>query len=238
MLFFALYGRWERGHANLGRGGSVERFYKQAPDNAEEQFSLLYVKSKGQPYSTLRRAAERVWKCVRGEDAVLLLGNAFLVMLPKTPLANAQAVAQRIQLLLADREYELRVVSGDAARTLMQRARVEQAALIKSTRGPIESPAVLGPQPARSKSLPYLAFLSQYPSIQLLQLVPYEIAYRYHCVPVGAERGVLTLATCEQLQADVVSHLQQVTQRGIFQVRCECDVISEVLRYWQCMGLS
>lgn len=228
----------ERRRVHLGRGGSVERLQKQTPDSVEGQISLLYVQSKGQSYSTLRWAAERAWKCVRREDAVLLLGNAFLVMLPRTPVAHAQAVAQRIQLLLADREYELRVVSGEAAHRLMRRARVEQAALIKRTKGPIESPAILGPQPERSKSLPYLAFLSQYPSMQLLQLFPYEIAYHYHCVPVGAERGALTLATCEQLQQDVVSHLQQVTQRGIFQVRCERDVISEVLRYWQCMGLS
>lgn len=216
----------------------MERLQKYATENAGQELSLLYVKSKGLSYSTLRRVAERAWKCVRSEDAVLLLGNAFLVLLPKTPPAGAQAVAHRIEALLADKEYDLQVVSGEAAQTLIQRTQVEQAARIKCIRGPIESPLVLGPQMERNKSLPYLAFLSQYPSPRLLQLLPYELASQHHCVPIGAERGVLTLATYQQLQMDVIAHFQQIAQRGIFQVRCEPAVISEVLRYWQRMNAS
>lgn len=217
----------------------MERLQKYATENEEQDLTLLYVKSKGLSYSTLRRAAERAWRCVRKEDAVLLLGNAFLVLLPKTPPAGAQAVAHRIQALLVDKEeYELQVVSGEAAQTLIQHTQVEQAARIQCIRGPIESPPVLGPQIERNKALPYLAFLSQYPSPRLLQLLPYELASQHHCVPVGAERGVLTLATSQQLHMDVIAHLQRVAQRSIFQVRCERDVISEVLRYWQSMNAS
>lgn len=223
---------------SVKRMKSMERVQKYMADSVEEPLSLLYVRSKGQSYSRLRRAAERAWRCVRREDAVLLLGNAFLVMLPETSLTGAQVVANRIQASLLEEEYELQVVSGEAAQALIENTRIEQAAMTKRIEGPIASPPVLGPQMGRSKTLPYLAFLSNYPSLQLLQILPYELAYQHHCVPVGAERGVLTLATCQQLQAEVISHFQRITQRGIFQVRCEHEVISEILRYWQSLSMA
>ncbi len=81
--------------------------------------------------------------------------------------------------------------------------------------------------------MPYLAFLSNYPSRRLLHLFPYELACRYQCIPVGAERDMLTLGTSQWLEYEVVSHFEEVTRRGIFQVRCEASMIDDVLRYWE-----
>jgi hypothetical protein len=82
-------------------------------------------------------------------------------------------------------------------------------------------------------TLPYLAFLTSYPPPRLLHLVPYELACLYRCVPVGAERGVLTLATSQRLAQEVIMHFRTVTQRNIFQVRCEAGMIDDVLHYWK-----
>ena len=85
----------------------------------------------------------------------------------------------------------------------------------------------------RGVGLPYLAFLTNYPAPHLLHLFPYELACRYQCVPVGAERNMLTLATCHWLNREIVTQLRTATHRGIFQVRCEVTMIDEILRYWQ-----
>ena len=81
--------------------------------------------------------------------------------------------------------------------------------------------------------VPYLAFLADYPSRRLLHLFPYELACRYQCVPVGADRDTLTIGTSQRLDDGVIAHFEQVTRRGIFQVRCEVSMIDDVLRYWQ-----
>lgn len=103
------------------------------------------------------------------------------------------------------------------------------------------SPTSLAPEQAEQADcqeisatpLPYLAFLTDYPSPRLLHLFPYELACRYQCVPVGTERKTLTLATCHWLNREIVAQLRTVTRREIFQVRCEVTIIDEVLRYWQ-----
>ena len=89
-------------------------------------------------------------------------------------------------------------------------------------------------QSSRSiQPVPYLAFLADYPSRHLLHLFPYELACRYQCVPVGADRDMLTIGTSQRLDDAVISHFEQVTRRGIFQVRCEVSMIDDVLLYWQ-----
>ncbi|GCE19359.1 hypothetical protein [Dictyobacter kobayashii] len=85
----------------------------------------------------------------------------------------------------------------------------------------------------KSDLLPYLAFLSSYPTKQLLQLFPYELACCYRCVPIGAERRSLTLATSQRLEADILGLVRRSVQRNIFQVRCEADMIEDILHYWQ-----
>ena len=85
----------------------------------------------------------------------------------------------------------------------------------------------------RIQPVPYLAFLADYPSRRLLHLFPYELACRYQCVPVGADRDMLTIGTSQRQDDAVIAHFEQVTRRGIFQVRCEVSMIDDVLRYWQ-----
>lgn len=88
---------------------------------------------------------------------------------------------------------------------------------------------------AESALLPHLAFLSHYPPLRLFHLFPHALAQQYQCVPVGAERGVLTVATSQRLEPEVIAHLQEATQRAIFQVYCEMSIINDVLRYWERM---
>ena len=108
--------------------------------------------------------------------------------------------------------------------TRRERAMLADSAVMPTTRSPL---------PAHSPTLPHLAFLTSYPPLRLFQTFPYALAQRYQCVPVGAERGVLTLATCQRLEPDTVAHLQEVTQQTIFQVHCELSLIDDVLRYWE-----
>jgi hypothetical protein len=69
----------------------------------------------------------------------------------------------------------------------------------------------------------------------VLQLFPYSLACRYRCVPVGTERGVLTLAICQRLEQELITQFQEMTQHEIFQVRCEGGMINDLLSYWQNM---
>ncbi|MBV9228733.1 MAG: hypothetical protein JOZ18_05405 [Chloroflexi bacterium] len=184
----------------------------------------------------LRRAAQRIRCNVRRSDLVLLLDTSCAIVLPATPLIGAQAVAKRIYTLLADIEYELQILSGSAAWTLLQHWQTEQALIVVNKAVEVEAVSTLQSMAQLSQdldTLPYLAFLANYPSHRLLNLFPYDLALRYRCVPVGADRGVLTLATCQRLNQEVVLHFQEVTQRDIFQVRCEAGIIEDVLCYWQ-----
>ena len=44
---------------------------------------------------------------------------------------------------------------------------------------------------------------------------------------------MLTLATCQRLELDVVTSFQEITRRNIFLVRCEASMIKDILLYWQ-----
>lgn len=85
----------------------------------------------------------------------------------------------------------------------------------------------------QSDFLPYLPQVTCYPSRRLLRLFPYELANEYRCVPVGIERGAVTLATGRCLANDVLTRLQKQTHKRIFQVRCADIILDELLRYWQ-----
>jgi len=203
----------------------------------DERVALICIQGRGQTEMFLRRAARRIRQHVRRGDMVLLSGLACIIVLYDTPLEGAQAVARRMSTLLADIECETQILCGDAAYVLMQRLQAERAIVIEQkelerVRTP-SLPAALAMAGRELDPLPYLAFLANYPSQRLLHLFPYKLACRYHCFPVGAERGVLTLATCQELDREVVSYFQEVIQRNIFQVRCEASMIDDVLSYWQ-----
>ena len=224
----------------LWGGGEVERLSDQSFDLIDdERVALVCVQGAERSQVALRRVACRIRRNVRSCDIVLLLGAACIIVLPETTLEGAQAVGRRISTLLADIEYELQILCGSTAYALVQRLRAECALVIEQKELemiPARTPSVaspITPQFRGAEPLPYLAFLANYPSQRLLHLFPYELACRYHCVPVGAERGVLTLATSQELTHEVIAKLQEVTQRNIFQVRCEVGMIDDVLNYWQ-----
>jgi len=204
----------------------------------EDYVSLLYIQATEQACLALRRAAQRIRGSIRKGDTVLLSKKSCALLLPETPLVGAQAVARRIYPLLVDVEYELQVLYGSAARTLLQQVQGDHVVVSRKDthmfEGKLSSTQKRGVDSAQeNEPLPYLAFLASYPSHRLLHMFPYELADRYHCIPVGAERGVLTLATCQRLQPETVMYLREVTQRNIFQVRCEEGMIDDVLRHWQ-----
>ncbi len=222
-----------------------ERNSRGGCDNQYEQVyregdcvSLLYIQATEQACLALRRAAQRIRSNIRKEDTVLLSKKSCALLLPETPLLGAQAVARRIYPLLVDIDYDLQVLYGSAAHVLLQQVQDNHVVVSqKDTHMSEEQLSSIKKQstvPAQEdESLPYLAFLTSYPSQRLLHMFPYELADRYHCIPVGAERGALTLATCQRLQQETVMHLCEVTQRNIFQVRCEAGMIDDVLLHWQ-----
>ncbi len=206
--------------------------------------SLIYIEAAEDSEHTLLTAAKRLCRHVRSEDSVLLLERVCVLLLPDTPFSGAQAVAGRISLLLTDVSYELQVYHGATALLILQRLR-EGGAETPNCENRDRAATVVPSEPIEIQTdkteskrlspdkLPYLAFLTNYPSRSLLHLLPYELACRYQCVPVGAERNMLTLATHRLLNYDTLTQLRSATQRGIFQVRCEMMVINEVLHYWQ-----
>ena len=204
----------------------------------EDCVSLLYIQATEQACLALRRAAQRIRGSIRKSDTVLLSKKSCVLLLPGTPLLGAQAVVRRIYPLLGDVEYELQVLYGSAARALLQQVQSNHIVMPqKDTHIFEEQVSSTNKQSVNrvreDEPLPYLAFLASYPSLRLLHMFPYELADRYHCIPVGAERGVLTLATCQRLQQETVMYLCEVTQRTIFQVRCEAGMIDDVLLHWQ-----
>jgi hypothetical protein len=159
---------------------------------------------------------------------------------------GAQVVARRLSALLVDVEYTTHVIYGAAAQTALSRLRYMQAVEVPvevaSTGNEIRNIGAPSLQndtrlavDGGSVSLPHLAYLSHYPSLRLFHLFPYVLARQYQCVPVGVERSVLTVATCQHLEAPVIAHLQTETRRTIFQVYCEMSIIEDVLRYWERM---
>ena len=223
----------EQNSHDAGRNDSSGRLASQ-----EECVSLLYIQATEQACLALRRAAQRIRGNIRGGDTVFLSKKSCALLLPGTPLTGAQAVARRIYSLLVDVEYELQVLCGSAARTLLQQVQGNAVVVSQKDMHLFEEQRFSTKQQSvdrvrEDEPLPYLAFLTSYPSQRLLHMFPYELADRYHCIPVGAERGALTLATCQRLQQETLLYLCEVTQHDIFQVRCEAGMIEDVLHYWQ-----
>lgn len=206
-----------------------------------EQIVLLYIRGAADSCLALRRAAQRIRGSIRCSDTVLLLDRSCVIVLAGTPLSGAQTVARRVYGLLVDVEYDLQILCGPTAQTLLHSVQKDHAVIVQKEM-PLAEAAVTvrrheesgsATHGTEAQALPYLAFLPGYPAQRLLHLLPYELAHRHHCIPVGAERGVLTVATCAQLATEVVAQFRSITQRAIFQVRCEESMIEDVLAYWQ-----
>lgn len=204
--------------------------------------SLIYIEATDESKHLLPLAIRRICRQVRYHDSVLLLERACALVLPTTPFSGAQAVASRITLLLTGISCELHVYHGATALLVLQHlqemggrylSHEECAEMFSATTQKTAQANSVAHKEMVMDTLPYLAFLTNYPPLHLLHLLPYELACRYQCVPVGTERKVLTLATSHWLSREVVADLRSTTHREIFQVRCELAVIDEVLHYWQ-----
>ncbi len=222
-----------------------------AGQEQQEQFSLVCIALSEPCAASVRRVARRVCRHVRQSDCVLYAGRVCAIVLARTPLGGAQAVARRLRDLLVDVEYELQALGGAAAVTMLQHLRAHEPVVVQREEdGDLSLPASGGREGMREReedrgqnlwreetrereTLPQLSVLSQYPAPRVLHLFPYELARRYRAVPVGAERSILTLATCQHLEADVIAYFQKITRRNIFLVRCEERMVEDVLLYWQ-----
>jgi MshEN domain len=206
----------------------------------DECSSLVHIRAAAQSAPALSQAARRIRHNVRHTDTILLLEQVCVIGLPATPLQGAQSIARRVAALLVDIDCEIQAYAGLSALTLWQRMLAQHALPVSAeepaahyagafqvaTQDAIES--CTPPHP-----MPYLAFIANYPPRRLLHLFPYELACRYRCVPVGAERDMLTLGTSQRLDESVIEQMRKITRRGIFQVRCDASMIEDMLLYWQ-----
>ncbi|GAC1349688.1 MAG: hypothetical protein NVSMB27_25150 [Ktedonobacteraceae bacterium] len=204
-----------------------------APD---EHISVLYIQATEASPEILLRGARRIRRNLRSTDTIFLWQRICVVVLPGTTIAGAQAVVRRVSELLVDIDYEIQLMYGGTALMLLQRLQTEEDVLVlnrEDEQGPLELAGHMEQDRDSTCLLPYLAFLSHYPSHRILHLFPYELACQYQCVPVGFEQGVLTVATNQSLNAAIIDHLQVVTRRSIYLVRCDTSVVSDVLNYWR-----
>lgn len=212
-------------------GGEVERMREYALEMVEDsQVALLYIQASRQ---ALQQVVYRIRGNVRRNDVVLLQETNCIILLPATPVEGAQAVARRIYTLLADVEFEMQIMYDKAAFALVRRLQNEHPFSIINEGETSWRPGTVLPYSRDQSCLPYLAFLASYPAPRILRLFPYELANRHRCVPVGAERGVLTLAASRPLDQDLIAHFYTVTQHNIFQVRCEEEMVADILEYWK-----
>lgn len=206
--------------------------------------SLILIEAGSESASALLGAARRIRSQLRASDSVLLLKERCALLLPATPFSGAQAMTSRLTRFLTNVPCEIHVYHGTTALLVLQRLCATGATTLAYAENPertepIGKMALSKASPCQGEkkeittTLPYLAFLTRYPAPHLLYLLPYELACRHQCVPIGVARKMLTLATCRWLNREVVAQLREATRRGIFQVRCEATMIDEVLRYWQ-----
>lgn len=206
--------------------------------------SLISIEVTDRAGPALPAAARRILRQARGHDSILLLETTCALLLPAMPFSGAQAVARRISPFLSSFACKVQVYHGTTALLVLQQLHEAGARPLTQEEcdDPLSPAAPLTerahqhqeePRDADATPFPHLAFLTNYPAPRLLHLLPYDLACRYQCVPVGSERKKLTLATCRWLDDEVLAQLQMVTRREIFQVGCEVSIIEEVLRYWQ-----
>lgn len=219
--------------------GLDEKKAQHAGFSFDIHVSLISIEVTTESAHNLPLAARRIRRQMRTSDSILLLGRSCTLVLPATSFSGAQAVATRVSQFLVNVPYEMHVYHGATALLILQHLCEAGATTIAPAEDvELSMPTMVYTAQSEEKdapktALPYLAFLTNYPAPHLLHLFPYELACRYQCVPVGAERKMLTLATCHWLNCEIIAQIRTVTRRGIFQVRCETTMVNEILRYWQ-----
>ncbi len=212
---------WRRPQAVRGSGHESTR-------------TLVIIHTNPGSVSSLRWLALQIIRQIRREDYILLHSQQCVLILRGASLEGGEAVARRLSTFLEEIDHRLQIVSGPSALVVERNLREQKALVIDRTyleRG--EPFLYMGGQESEGLQIPYLAFLTQYPARRLLYLFPYELGYRHRCVPIGVERGLLTLATVQQLDRAVQVSLEGITGRRIVQVRCDSTLIEELLRHWR-----
>lgn len=231
-----VYGRDDpcgRAGVNPSRSNSED-----ATPAIDECASLVQITASANYTPALLQVAGRIRRTIRRTDTLLFLEQVCAIGLPATSLQGAQSVARRVKTLLVEVDCDIQTFYGFSALTLWQQLLTLRPLVVSAEESPAEHPHAFSITQqayanAPAQSMPYLAFLASYPSRRLLLIFPYELACRYRCVPVGAERDMLTIGTSQRLEESVIAHMREVTRRGIFQVRCDASIIDDVLRYWQ-----
>lgn len=209
-----------------------------APD---EPISLIFIEVTRGSTNALSGAVKRIHSHINVAHSMLLREGCCALLLPTTPFSGAQALANRLGQFLVNLRHEIHVYHGTTAYLIVQRLQASGAITIKDAqntihRASVELSTTLEQNEIKEispRSIPHLAFLTQYPAPALLHLFPYELACRYQCAPIGATRNMLTLATCHWLNREIIKHIRTTTRRGIFQVHCEVTIIDDILRHWQ-----
>lgn len=226
------------GRDSCGRPGvnTSQSNIVDATQAIDECASLVHITASAKGVPALLQVAGRIRRNIRHTDTILFLEPVCAIGLPATPLQGAQSVARRVKTLLVEVDCDIQTFYGLSALTLWQRMLSQRPLVVGEEESQTEHlhacPTVQQAH-LNASDMPYLAFLASYPSRRLLHIFPYELACRHQCIPVGAERDMLTIGTSQRLDESVIAYMQEVTRRGIFQVRCDVSMIDDVLGYWQ-----
>jgi hypothetical protein len=83
-------------------------------------------------------------------------------------------------------------------------------------------------QEARVHGIPFMQIPSRLPT-RLQQIIPYPLALKLRCAPVGRNHNRLTVAMANPLDTQALAHLQTVTGMVIFPVSCELTALDTLL---------
>jgi hypothetical protein len=82
----------------------------------------------------------------------------------------------------------------------------------------------------KNTSIPFLQLPSQLPR-RLKQLVPYQLALKIRCAPVGRDHDRLTIAMADPTDSKALSQLEEVTGLSIFAVSCDPEALDALLTH-------
>ena len=201
--------------------------------------------------AVLRGVSRSIDSAVRTGDIVCRYGgDEFAVILPRTDVVEALSVAGRICQRVAatphamegerPRHFSISVgVSSYPAIATSKQELVDQAdrAMYEAKYSELShiclaeaTPMVPEAPPPESEGFPYLPLPPEVPSRELASLLPFEVARRLECVPVGREGRDLTLALADPSQGFAIRMVSQLTGFRIFPVLSGKEEIHQALR--------